>query len=184
MLETINICILGDGSVGKSSVTLRFTNDKFYENTIPTILNRITFNKLIDNKEVKFHVNDTSGQEEYELVRDIYIGRCDAFVLIYSITCMNSLSQLKIIMDSIIRIKNDDDISIILVGNKCDLEDERVVNRKTAKKLAYNWNCKFYETSVKNNTNINEVFTELIKDFLLKKISKDKKKDKKNKKKM
>lgn len=79
------------------------------------------------------------------------------FILTYSITSPPTLFDLVDLRDHIIRVKDTDNIPIVLVGNKCDLEDERAVGKEEGQKLARQWNCTFMETSAKLKINVSEV---------------------------
>ena len=153
------IYVLGDGGVGKSCLTLRFVNNHFIEDYDPTIEDSYTKNVLVDNVNHIVEIVDTAGQEEYSSMRYDWIKNADGILIIYSIDSQASINQSKYIMDEIFRIK---DIPIILVGNKCDL-NEREVTTKEGKLLAKQWNIPFYETSAKTLINNKIIFYEIIK---------------------
>ena len=91
-------------------------------------------------------------------MRDLYMRNGEGFILVYSITSQATFNDLVDIKDQIMRVKNiETDIPIVLVGNKCDLEDERVVGRHIGESLARSFGCTFLETSAKLETNVNEV---------------------------
>ena len=79
------------------------------------------------------------------------------FILAYSITSPSSLNDLIDLREHLIRVKDNDNIPIVLVGNKCDLEDERAVGKEQGQKLAREWNCSFMESSAKLKVNVSEV---------------------------
>jgi small GTP-binding protein len=79
------------------------------------------------------------------------------FVLVYSITSQSTFNDLQDLREQILRVKDTEDVPMILVGNKCDLEDERVVGKDQGQQLARSWNCEFLETSAKQKINVNEV---------------------------
>lgn len=88
------------------------------------------------------------------------------FILVYSITSQASFNELLDIKDQIMRVKDiGTDIPMVLVGNKCDLEDERVVGRHHGESLARSFNCTFLETSAKLETNVHEVSLFISKQF-------------------
>ena len=153
-MDIVNICFLGDGSVGKSSIVSRYDNNKFSENKIATILDQMTIKKVINGKTIKINIIDTSGQEEYESIKNIQINKNNAFFLVFSLTSFNSYYQVMEILDLIIKIKEDNDFSMIIVGNKCDLINERVIKKKQLIELSNKWNCKYFETSAKRGMGI------------------------------
>ena len=88
------------------------------------------------------------------------------FILVYSITSQATFNDLVDIKDHIVRVKDTgDNVPMVLVGNKCDLEDERVVGREVGQKLARNWGSTFLETSAKQKINVNEIFFDLIRQI-------------------
>jgi len=86
--------------------------------------------------------------------------------LVYSITSQSTFNDLQELREQIVRIKDTHDVPMILVGNKCDLEDERVVGKEQVVNLARQFNyCSFIESSAKTNFNVNEIFYDLIKQI-------------------
>lgn len=79
------------------------------------------------------------------------------FVLVYSITAQSTFNDLQDLREQILRVKDTDDVPMVLVGNKCDLEDERVVGKDQGVNLARQFNCAFMETSAKAKINVNDV---------------------------
>lgn len=79
------------------------------------------------------------------------------FVLVYSITAQSTFNDLQDLREQILRVKDTDDVPMVLVGNKCDLEDERVVGKDQGATLARNFNCAFMETSAKAKINVHDV---------------------------
>ena len=121
----------------------------------------------IENKKCMVDILDTAGNEEFTSMRDLYCKDGDGFILVYSIVSNNTFESLSEIRDLIMRVKDIDDFPCILVGNKCDLEDERTVTKTEPQELAKKWGCPFIETSAKENINVKEVFEDLIKQVLL-----------------
>lgn len=119
---------------------------------------------------------DTAGTEQFTAMRDLYMKNGQGFILVYSITAQSTFNDLQDLREQILRVKvraadelcgctiiNDvsiqdtDDVPMVLVGNKCDLEDERVVGKELGKSLANQFNCSFMETSAKAKINVNDV---------------------------
>jgi len=91
------------------------------------------------------------------------------FLLVFSICNMNSFYELAELREQIIRIKDDEDIPLVVVGNKSDMEDERVVSRARAFQLTQSWGQKpYYETSARRRTNVDEVFHNLCSQIIQK----------------
>lgn len=88
------------------------------------------------------------------------------FVLVYSITAQSTFNDLQDLREQILRVKDTDDVPLVLVGNKCDLEDERVVGKDQGMNLARQFNnCSFLESSAKAKINVNEVKFQIIFPF-------------------
>merc|ERR1712149_96364 len=84
----------------------------------------------------------------------------------YSITSQSTLQDLQEIREQILRVKDTDDVPLVLVGNKCDLETERAVGREQGASLARSWgNTAFMETSAKSKINVNEMFCDLVRQI-------------------
>lgn len=96
-------------------------------------------------------------QEQFTAMRDLYMKNGQGFVLVYSITAQSTFNDLQDLREQILRVKDTDDVPMVLVGNKCDLEDERVVGKDQGVNLARQFNCAFMETSAKAKINVNDV---------------------------
>lgn len=109
---------------------------------------------------------DTAGTEQFTAMRDLYMKNGQGFVLVYSISSQSTFADLQDIYEQIITVKNVQDVPMILVGNKCDLEDERVVGKEQGMHLARQFgNCAFLETSAKLKINVNEIFFDLVRQI-------------------
>ena len=109
---------------------------------------------------------DTAGTEQFAAMRDLYMKNGMGFLLVYSITSQATFVDLQEIREQILRVKDTDDVPMVLVGNKCDLESDRVVGREQGQSLARSWgNCTFMETSAKAKINVTEAFTDLVRQI-------------------
>ncbi|XP_013396125.1 ras-related protein O-Krev [Lingula anatina] len=108
---------------------------------------------------------DTAGTEQFTAMRDLYMKNGQGFLLVYSITAQSTFNDLQDLREQILRVKDTEDVPMILVGNKCDLEDERVVGKDQGQNLARAWNCAFLETSAKSKINVNEIFYDLVRQI-------------------
>jgi Ras-related protein Rap-1B len=112
---------------------------------------------------------DTAGTEQFTAMRELYMKQGQGFLLVFSITSMSSLHELSELREQIIRIKDDPNIPLVIVGNKSDLEDDRVVSRQTAYQLSQQWgNAPYYETSARRRANVDEVFVDLCRQIIRK----------------
>lgn len=159
------VVVFGAGGVGKSSLVLRFVKGTFRESYIPTIED--TYRQVIScNKNIcTLQITDTTGSHQFPAMQRLSISKGHAFILVYSITSRQSIDELRPIYDVICEVKGTDvnDIPIMLVGNKCDEEQNREVHNQYGKSNAEAWHCNFMETSAKNNVNVKELFEELLK---------------------
>ncbi len=90
-------------------------------------------------------------------MRDLYMKNGQGFFLVYSITAQSTFHDLMGLREQILRVKDADDVPLVVVGNKCDLESERAVAKEQGHTLARQWNCTFLETSAKSKVNVHEV---------------------------
>ena len=98
-------------------------------------------------------------------MRDQYMRTGQAFILVYSITDPSSFEDLLTIHEQLLRSKDADEVPIVLVGNKCDLEEERAVSKDEGKSMAEKFgdHCKFLEASAKESINVEEIFMSLVR---------------------
>ncbi|KAM9999130.1 hypothetical protein ACTFIZ_002689 [Dictyostelium cf. discoideum] len=160
------ICISGEPGVGKSSIVQQFVNNDFSTQYTPTLEDFYNYELSLDEEIINLEIIDTAGQEEFCNLKNNYILNGNAFVIVYSICCKGSFKEVKNIIDNIINIKDCQNIPIIIVGNKIDIDEkERKVSTLEGKNLAKQLNCMFVETSAKENLNISKIFATLVKDW-------------------
>ncbi|KAJ3439992.1 ras-like protein [Anaeramoeba flamelloides] len=161
--EKYMVVIAGSGSVGKSCLTIRFLQNRFIEDYDPTVEESYKKMLIIDEKPVVLEIVDTAGQEEYRSVRDKYFKSGQGFVIVYSITSRNSFNEAKKILLKIKQVKESSTIPIVLVGNKLDLESERLVEREESEQLKKKYNLTFFESSAKTGLNVTESFEQCVR---------------------
>ena len=98
-------------------------------------------------------------------MRDLYFKDCDGVVLVFSIIAQSTFNDLPDIYEQIARVKDSDYFPLVLVGNKCDLEDERVILREDAEVLAKKFGCNYIESSAKARINIDEIFSDVVTEI-------------------
>lgn len=104
-------------------------------------------------------------------MRELYMKQGQGFLLVFSITSQSSLNELAELREQIIRIKDDEKVPLVIVGNKSDLEEDRQVPRSTAFSLSKEWgNAPYYETSARRRANVSEVFVDLCRQIIRKDI--------------
>lgn len=93
------------------------------------------------------------------------------FLLVFSITSLSSLNELSELRDQIVRIKDDPQIPLVIVGNKSDLEEDRAVSRARAFGAAQSYNAPYYETSARRRNNVDEAFVDLCRQIIKKDVA-------------
>ena len=176
------VLLLGNSNVGKSSLFLRFVDDIWNDTFVPTIgvdFKIKTFE--IDEKKIKMQIWDTAGQERFKNIISSYYRGAHGILLIYDVTDKDSFKNLS---NWLIEIEKNSSKNVlkVLIGNKTDLEEKRVISYNQAKEFADSYGLKYIETSAKKNLNVNEAFATLGRELML--ASEDKRivKQKQNKK--
>lgn len=155
----IKILMIGDSNVGKTSILMRFVNDKFSSTFISTIgIDFKTKSLIVGNKTIKLQIWDTAGQERFRTITISYFRNAQGIILVYNITDKTSFLSIKNWIHQI-QLHSDTDVNKILVGNKCDNISERTVSYEEGLELAKEYNMQFFECSAKSDININKIFT-------------------------
>merc|ERR1711953_1121226 len=164
-MREYKIVVLGSGGVGKSALTVQFVQGIFVEKYDPTIEDSYRKQVEVEGQQCMLEILDTAGTEQFTAMRDLYMKNGQGFVLVYSITAQSTFNDLQDLREQILRVKDTDDVPMILVGNKCDLEDERVVGKDQGQQLAATFNCAFLETSAKAKVNVQTIFNDLVRQI-------------------
>eukprot|EP00762_Andalucia_godoyi_P008127 ANDGO_02188.mRNA.1 Ras-like protein rasG len=164
-MSEYKIVVVGSGGVGKSALTIQLIQNYFIEEYDPTIEDSYRKQATIDNETCLLDILDTAGQEEYSALRDQYMRSGQGFLLVYSITEKKSFEEIATFREQILRVKDADDVPMVLVGNKADLENDRQVATQAGKNQARLYNSPFFETSAKDRMNVEEAFYELVRQI-------------------
>lgn len=155
------VVLLGEGCVGKTSIVLRYVEDKFNPQHISTLQASFLNKKLhLDGKRVQLNIWDTAGQERFHALGPIYYRASNGAVLVYDITDQDSFQKVKNWVKELKRMLGAE-IIITIVGNKLDLESQRSVAQEQAQEYAESVGAYYCETSAKTNDGIEEVFVTL-----------------------
>ncbi|XP_044528313.1 ras-related protein Rab-3A [Gracilinanus agilis] len=164
------ILIIGNSSVGKTSFLFRYADDSFTPAFVSTVGIDFKVKTIYRNeKRIKLQIWDTAGQERYRTITTAYYRGAMGFILMYDITNEESFNA---VQDWSTQIKTYswDNAQVLLVGNKCDMEDERIVSSERGRQLAEHLGFEFFEASAKDNINVKQTFERLV-DIICEKMS-------------
>ncbi|KAI6229910.1 hypothetical protein M3Y99_01126900 [Aphelenchoides fujianensis] len=150
------LLIIGNSSVGKTSFLFRYCDDSFTSAFVSTV--GIDFKvKTVFRGDKR----DTAGQERYRTITTAYYRGAMGFILMYDITNEDSFNS---VQDWCTQIKTYswENAQVVLVGNKCDMDEERVVSYERGRQLADQLSLEFFEASAKENINVKAVFEKLV----------------------
>ena len=165
--EFISIILLGDTSVGKTSLLKQYHNKTFDENVLSTIgyeykLDNVTIKINGKEKIIKLKIWDTAGQIRFRQQVIITLKNCLGAILLYDVTRKESFEAINEWIKIIDSKKDIEKFPIVLCGNKTDLEEHRIISYQEGEKFSQKYNFPFFEVSAKNNINVNEAFECLI----------------------
>ena len=164
----IKLLLLGDSSVGKSSLLLRYADNTFSDNFITTIGIDFKLKTLnVDGKLVRLQIWDAAGQERFRTITTAYYRGAQGILLVYDVTDQASFTHIQSWIDDIRSHSGRNDLNMMLIGNKCDLGTSKVVDSVQGKEFALKANLKFYETSAKENSAmVEDIFLQMVKDII------------------
>ena len=167
--KTFKILTIGESGVGKTCILRRFVENKFLKNHLATIgIDFKTKTLNINNQEIKLKIWDTAGQERFRNITTQYYKGADGIVLIYDVTDDASYEKIRDWMEQILSNTKREDIGLVLLGNKCDMEP-RAVTEEQGNKMAEELKVSYFETSALTGQGINEAFNELTRDIMKRK---------------
>ncbi|CAM4920913.1 unnamed protein product [Rotaria socialis] len=158
---TYKIIVLGSGGVGKSAITIQFVKSFFFSDYDPTIEDSYVKQCLIDNQIAQLEILDSAGQEEFKPMRDQYVRVGEGFLLVFSLTDRRSLDECYKLHRDILRIKDTDNVPMLLIGNKLDICQTGMDAH--ARAAAASMRIPYFETSARTRHNIDEIFIELVR---------------------
>jgi len=152
------LLLIGDSGVGKSCLLLRFADDTYTESYISTIGVDFKIRTIqLEGKVIKLQIWDTAGQERFRTITSSYYRGAHGIIVVYDVTDQVSFNNVKQWMQEIQRYACDS-VCRLLVGNKSDLIEKKMVDTNTAKDYAESMGVPFLETSAKNATNVEQAF--------------------------
>jgi len=165
-MNELKILLIGDSSVGKTSILLKYTDDKFSDNHISTIgVEYINKSLTINGKKVMLRIWDTSGQERFLSITQNFYRNANGVIFVFDITNRESFKNIKIWLNELENCEGK--ITRILVGNKVDLEENRDVGKEMINNYIQKKEMKYFEVSAKEGINIDLIFKEMAELILL-----------------
>ena len=171
--EKIQLIMIGESSVGKTSLIRRYTKNLFNSNHLETA--GIEFNsreEKINNKIIKVKIWDTAGQEIFHSLTKNFYRKADGIIIVFDITNKESFDKIhdwiKSVHDNIDSYR---EIQILIVGNKKDLEEKRQVTKEEGVKLSEYFEIPYFEASAKNSCGVRTFMMKIIRDIVNNKIS-------------
>ena len=159
------VVIVGDSGVGKSNLIKRFTTNEFNENSKATVgVEFLSKSYKINDKIFKIEMWDTAGQERYKSITAAYYKGAKGALIVYDTTSEKTFENVDKWLSEI-KEQTNKDIKLIIVGNKIDLKDKKVISTEQAKTKAKELGIPLMETSAKDATNVKEAFNDLLKEM-------------------
>ncbi|KAI8973874.1 GTP-binding protein ypt1 [Pilobolus umbonatus] len=159
------LLLIGDSGVGKSCLLLRFADDTYTESYISTIGVDFKIRTIeLEGKTVKLQIWDTAGQERFRTITSSYYRGAHGIIVVYDVTDEDSFNNVKQWLQEIDRYAAEG-VNKLLVGNKSDLVDKKVVSTEQAKEFAESLNIPLLETSAKDATNVEQAFLTMAKQI-------------------
>jgi len=163
----VKILLVGDAGVGKSSLLLRFADDTFTSTFISTIGVDFKIRTVeIGGLRVKAQIWDTAGQERFRTITSSYYRGARGFLLVFDVSDVESFNNLRAWFNEIEGYASEER-TILLIGHKQDMYDQRQVDREVAEKFATEHGMDYVEASAKTGENVDEAFIQLLTTIVL-----------------
>lgn len=167
------VMLIGDSGVGKTCLLVRFKDGAFLSGSFISTVGIDFRNKVVDveGTKVKLQIWDTAGQERFRSVTHAYYRDAHALLLLYDVSNKASFDNIRAWLGEINEYAQED-VVIMLLGNKADMTSERVIRTEDGERLANEYNVAFMETSAKTGMNVDLAFMAVAKDLKMKKTRK------------
>ena len=176
--KNCQLLIIGDSTVGKTSLITRYANGIFKEEYLATVgIDYFTKEETINNQSVQVKLWDTAGQERFKSLTQNFFRNAQGVILAFDVTNTESFDNLKDWINSIKKNIEGNNIFIplIIVGNKIDMEDAREIQKDVAEKFASQNKYKYFETSAKTGEGVDDAVRDIVTQVLSAKQSNDNK---------
>ena len=171
-MSSYKIVVIGVNQVGRTSILDRWIGRQFREviDFDPALDDDDYFKlQVVDGKTINLSVTDYRWDESLDLYQTPYLEQlmrsANGFIFVYDVTSRGSFEIVQEFHHEALAVKDDDHVPIVLVANKCDLEDKRVVRKEEGQDCAQQWLGSYIETSAKTNQNIDECFCQIVREI-------------------
>nr|AFZ78826.1 small GTP-binding protein [Coptotermes formosanus] len=164
-MADVNVVVFGPGAVGKSALTIQFVHGYFVEDYDPTIEDQYKKSIVVDGKTVQLNILDTAGQGEFVSMRVSYIRQSKGFIIVYAIDNRSSFNEVESFHSEIVETRGKQNIPLVLLGNKCDLDQRREVSKNEGEEMAKQIGAVFLETSAFMNINVESAFVTIVREI-------------------
>ena len=166
--KEVKVILLGESGVGKTCIIERYMSNKFNSNLPSTLCSAYSIKKIIrDNTLYSINICDTTGQEKYHSVTNLFVKGSNIVILVYSIDSVTSFNNLEYWYSMVVDNLKDTEYILAIIGNKTDLFEEEVVSEEEGKRFAESKNAKFQLVSAKEDPDgINKLFDNLFEEII------------------
>ena len=161
----IKVILIGDSGVGKTNIMSKFLKNQFMENSKATV--GVEFGSKLFNHQghkIKAQIWDTAGQEKYKAITGAYYKGSKGAFIVYDITRKDTFASIERWVNDL-KATSDPKLTIILIGNKNDLDDKREVSKDQGEEKAKSFGCAFLETSAFSGDNLDKAFELMVKEI-------------------
>ena len=161
----IKVILIGDSGVGKTNIMSKFLKNQFLEDSKATV--GVEFGSKLfiqQGHKIKAQIWDTAGQEKYKAITSAYYKGSKGALVIYDITQKETFANIEKWINDL-KCKGDPKITIIIIGNKNDLEEKRQISKEQGEEKAKSFGCAFLETSAFSGDNIEKAFEMMVKEI-------------------
>ena len=166
--KEVKVILLGESGVGKTCIIERYMSNKFNSNLPSTLCSAYSIKKIIrDNTLYSINICDTTGQEKYHSVTNLFVKGSNIVILVYSIDSVTSFNNLEYWYSMVVDNLKDTEYILAIIGNKTDLFEEEVVSEEEGKRFAESKKAKFQLVSAKEDPDgINKLFDNLFEEII------------------
>ena len=162
----LSICYSGDGAVGKTCMLISYTTDKFPEDYVPTIFDNYTADLAVDGRSYILNLYDTTGQEDYDMLRPLSYQQTDLFIVVFALNSKESYENVKSKWIPEIE-QHAPGVPFIIVGTKADLRESSHVSKQQGQQLKIDTKaCAYLECSARTREGLKDVFDTAIQAIL------------------